>query len=366
MKILDRYLARIFFNALVIFALSFLGLYLVSDAMLNLGEFSTRGKFDFNKMLGHYMATGPQIIYRLAPFLVLMSAMFSVTRMGRLGELIPIRAAGINLRRTFFPLFIFAAVIGLTVAGVQEFYVPGLAEDMRGMQKDKYINPDFHEDSRGNGFMAVAYDIPKKTMRRVYFFHPDKNSPYHLTAQWAVWENENSSAGWRFFKGRKFAYVVAGFKPAGTRNNSSFDLRPAWKFTDLPKQGLFIKSDLAPVDVESSDKLAAYLSLSDLSRLARKHPSHHHYRVEWHVRLAYPVTFFVLLLIGLPCVLIPETRNTFLGIGLCLVVCLFYIVVFLVFTEMGNQGNISPWAAAWMPILIFGTLGITLMDAIKT
>jgi lipopolysaccharide export LptBFGC system permease protein LptF len=356
MTILDRYIARSFLGALIIFTTSMLGLYMVSDAMFQLKDFSSGDRFEFEKLLNHYLSIAPQVVYRLAPFLVLMSAMFTATRMSRLGELVPVRAAGISIHRTFLPVFVLAGVIGLGVAAFQEYYVPALAEDIRNTQKETTIYPDIIRDSFGNSILADSYNIPATEMRKIYFHHEGKDGYYHVSAERAKFETLDGASGWRFFKGRRFTYSEPG--RIATEGPKYVE--------DIPKDGLFIQSDATPVLVENTDKLASYLSLRDLSNLYERNPSRKYYRVETCTRLAYPLTFLVLLLIGLPCVLISETRNPILGIGLCLLVCLGYIIVFLVFTELGNRGVVGPVVAAGMPLLFFGVLGITLFDAIKT
>jgi lipopolysaccharide export LptBFGC system permease protein LptF len=208
----------------------------------------------------------------------------------------------------------------------------------------------------GNTFLAKYYLKKTKEMSEVRLHHEDAKGSFHVIAAKAAWESGPRGSGWRLFTGKLYTYDTGG--RLIRRDNSLF--------TTLPKEGFFISSDLLPATLESMRAAAAYHSIGDLARQYQKNKTHHHLKVEIHVRLAYPVTFLVLLLIGLPCVLIPETKNIFLGVGLCLLVCLLYIVVFVFFTEIGNRGTVTAMAAAWMPLVLFGSLGITLFDAIRT
>ena len=45
---------------------------------------------------------------------------------------------------------------------------------------------------------------------------------------------------------------------------------------------------------------------------------------------------------------------------------LAYLAVFIVFVELGNKGVVKPVVAGWMPIIIFGSLGIAVFDSLRT
>lgn len=352
MSTLDRYVSRAFLVAFLIFSTCLMGLYIAADAMFRLKDFSSGGELVLGEVLEHYLANGPLIFYRIAPFLVLMAAMFTVTRMSRLTELAPIQAAGISLYRAFAPIFAVAFIIALGLTAMKELYIPELAESIRESKSGKAMSPPLVRDREGNTFLANRYHVAEKRMNRVYVTHTGGGGVFHVKAREAAWEDGPDGVGWRVKDGRVFRY-------SGKQGEYDFE--------DLPEMGMLIKSSLLPVDVENTDKVAEYLSLGDLNELHRKNPTHAHLKVELHTRLAYPLTFLVLLLIGLPCVLILDTKNAFMGIGLCLGVCLIYIIVSLYFTDIGNRGDtISPVVAAWMPLVVFGTVGITLFDAIRT
>ncbi len=194
-------------------------------------------------------------------------------------------------------------------------------------------------------------------MRKVYLHRVRKGGSEHIRAAEAVWTESGDKKGWLLKKGTRYRYD--GKNQLIVKNSRAV-------ITELPAEGLFVRSGVTPADVESTERAAVYLSIGDLSAQHAKNPHRHHLRVEIHVRLAYPLTFLVLLLIGLPCVLIPETKNMFVGIGFCLLICLAYIIVFVYFTDLGNRGTLSPVVAAWMPLVVFFSFGVAMFDAIRT
>jgi lipopolysaccharide export system permease protein len=73
-----------------------------------------------------------------------------------------------------------------------------------------------------------------------------------------------------------------------------------------------------------------------------------------------------LLFLGLPFVLSGTDRRMVSLVGMSLVVS----VAFQLFTQLcmrlGNVEVIGPELAAWMPVLVFGTLAAGLHDLVKT
>ena len=78
------------------------------------------------------------------------------------------------------------------------------------------------------------------------------------------------------------------------------------------------------------------------------------------------MSFFVLLLLGLPFVLKTETKNFYLGIGVCILVCIVFLLIDMACSELGERLRIAPAAAAWLPILIFGPIGFFMFDSVRT
>jgi lipopolysaccharide export LptBFGC system permease protein LptF len=46
--------------------------------------------------------------------------------------------------------------------------------------------------------------------------------------------------------------------------------------------------------------------------------------------------------------------------------CVFYMSADLVFRTLGLEGSLHPLLAGWVPLLFFGSLGIVLVDTMRT
>ena len=49
-----------------------------------------------------------------------------------------------------------------------------------------------------------------------------------------------------------------------------------------------------------------------------------------------------------------------------LLLCVFYFGADFIFRNLGIQGSLDPLLASWTPVLIFGSVGFVLFDAMRT
>jgi lipopolysaccharide export system permease protein len=61
-----------------------------------------------------------------------------------------------------------------------------------------------------------------------------------------------------------------------------------------------------------------------------------------------------------------QNRNVFISAGLCLVLCAVFFAVGFGCKHLGEKELLSPALAAWLPVVVFGSLSFALFDAIHT
>jgi lipopolysaccharide export system permease protein len=108
------------------------------------------------------------------------------------------------------------------------------------------------------------------------------------------------------------------------------------------------------------------LSYREVGHLAQRDPDNVVYETLLQHDITFPIANLVLLLVGLP-ILLQQSRGKpaeRLVIG-CLL-CVFYFAFDFVLMNLGLQGGIEPALAAWLPVLVFGSLGIVLFDSMKS
>ena len=74
----------------------------------------------------------------------------------------------------------------------------------------------------------------------------------------------------------------------------------------------------------------------------------------------------ILLFIGIPFILTGNRKNALRGLGRCLLIGIVFFIVSFICQDLGYKGNLAPLLSAWLPVALFGTIGIVLFDSIPT
>ena len=82
--------------------------------------------------------------------------------------------------------------------------------------------------------------------------------------------------------------------------------------------------------------------------------------VERHSRFAYPLSTFILTLIGVSLSSRKVRGGTGLHIGIGITLCFSYILFSRFFSEFANSGTIRPWIAVWLPNIIYLCIAVYL------
>ena len=128
---------------------------------------------------------------------------------------------------------------------------------------------------------------------------------------------------------------------------------------------LFIPSDLTNDDLtlRQSSRWLDLMSLNTISRLLKrgKVPDRDAAILAKHVRFADPVNNLILLLLALPFILSRE-RNIKASAGLSVLMTGAYFA----FIHVTRVVGLPPMLAAFLPIVLFGTVAAVMLDSIKT
>ena len=89
-------------------------------------------------------------------------------------------------------------------------------------------------------------------------------------------------------------------------------------------------------------------------------------RVERALKIAIPVTCIIIALFGAPLATSTQRGGAAYGIGISLATTVTFLMLIQLTKAIGGKGLIPPDAAAWIPSVIFGTVGLVLMARVKT
>ena len=368
-KTIDRYVVRNFLFSYLVVLIGFLALAVVIDASMNLDEFMERIPGDLPAlkrvtslmgMMGNWYAVRVLLFFQLLmPIITVVAAVVTVVMMKRRNEFVPLLASGVSVYRALWPVvFLTLLASGMGLAN-QELVLPRVAhrlvrrpDDPLGREAEAVGGG--YTDQAGNRISADTYVPFTKILNKVVINGPPSEAGrMRIFADQAVW-NEPRQA-WLLTSGKiqRFDQRDVG--------------RPVEKFgPDQPKAAFFFETSLRPADVDRPKHWIQLSAQSELRRRILLRPEVPALRVELHRRYVIPLHAIVLLLLGLPLVLMQESKSVIVGLGVALVICLTYLGVQFVSEQMGSSGRLAPPLAVWLPIFLFGPVAIVLFDSIRT
>jgi len=388
-KTLDRYIIRSFLLNYTISLVVMIALAVVIEAFLRLDEFMEASR-SLNSTFGvvtlmfqYYTVRLPIIFHVMCPAVLLVGAMFTIGQLNRYNELLAMRAAGISVYRTIAPIFVMTVLITGVLIVDQEVVIPSMLKPIReaeemisGTQKDVYKRVDQH-DRHGTLFQIGEYHVFERKMTEgvliISYFPNSTDRQLMIKAKEGVWKRcPDGKERWVLSTGQIFAYDTDGHEIYPKQ----LDFEPEFgkegytvmRDDDKPEKFSQLHTSLTYQDVRPTDAfdIMAWQSTSDILENLKTSPESANLSVAFHRRLAFPLANIVLLMLGLPFVLSGEGRSTFVGLGICIVICAAFYGINILCTELGNRAALSPPAAAWLPIVLFMPTGLLLFDGVKT
>lgn len=364
-RLLDRYVLGIFLPAMAMFTLTLLFLFVAVDFASKLNKFLELRGMELLPFIGRYYAVRvPMLLVILIPSVMLFAPTFTVIKLARANEILPIAASGISLRRMSLP-FVLAAFAGTaTMALLDEVVLPMVGdqisetEDIFGVRNKKFNVEDY--DGRTKIF-ARLYSVETMTMSevvRITQLNDSKEPVEIVTATECRWDAKRKR--WVAFNGaveRPFELVeVPGEKPR------------TWK-QPIPPEGYVIESKLKPETMRKSSGLSSRFSFVKLRALVqemKKYPHVPSATLNVHARFSFPLSPVVLLLVGLPMVMDPNSKSFIKGLVFSFLLAIGYYMTHFACVDLGSKGGLHPVVAAWVPVTSFGIAGLVMFARMRT
>jgi lipopolysaccharide export system permease protein len=367
MYLLDRQLVRSYIKAYVICLVSLLTLYVVVDLFTNLDEFTEHHEKMKEVMLHigtYYGYKVTQIFDRLSEAICLLAATFTVALLQRNNELLPLLSAGVPTRRVVMPVLCVACVmLGLSVMN-QEMVISRIGDQLVNDKSDPYGDKDVLAkgayEPNGIHIEGRLATRKEKLVKKFYVIIPEQvaGTLINITAERAWYipyeEGKPYSGGWRLTE-------TQPERLPGGLNFSDLQMIDPGVFFLKTKRVDFeaITRHQNWFMFASTSQLLHELNKGDSNRLAAM-------AVTFHMRLTRPLLGFILVLMGLSVILRDQNRNVFISAGMCLVLCGLFFAAQFACKSLGDGEYLNPALAAWMPVLLFGPLSVTMFDAIHT
>lgn len=371
--ILDRYVLRLYWKALLVTFAALVGLYIVIDGFNNGDEFSQYGKRHPYGALGvvaeYYSPRVLQFFDQVSGLLAMLGSMFVLNTLSKGNELTAIIAAGISPARIVKPLLFASGVVASLGVLNREAGLPSVRDRLSRNAQDW-----LGETGRK---CTPRYDIRSEIQiagRATYAKEKRLAAPTirDLPPEFAAWGRQIAAED-------AFYLAAEGDRPAGyllrnvTQPANLGELPSGWlgeeQILFSPADTAWLKPDECFVASHVTfEQLAAggmwrrYLSTPELITGIRGQTIEPGADVKLtvHARVVQPLLDMALVLIGIPLVLRRGGRNivvsAVLGAGLAAGV----LVLTIACHAMGNNYLLNTALAAWLPLIVFGPVAFVM------
>lgn len=365
MTVLDRYLFRSLLTNYVIGIAVMLSLYVVLDLFVNMDEFTERGDPVLTvaaHVVDYYLPNLALYFAQLGGIITLFACGAVLARMRKLNEITAMLASGVSLYRVARPILIFAvAATGLLVIDT-ELIIPTVAhrlarkhDEVGGRRAYEVL---FLRDGEGALLSAGRFYPTTGELQSLLVMERDEAGAVQriIEADRATWEPPVAPfpmGTWRLDRGRGLTRAAqSGLGPSES------------KIEDFPTT---YRSNLGPHEIElrQAEGWIGFLSLAQLKELQSEPESDRGAIVRTrHARVVTLIVSLLLVLLGLPFFLDRSPANILADATRCVLICgLCYVGTFI--AQSIRIETLSAFIA-WIPVFIFGTLAMVLLDRVRT
>lgn len=329
-------------------------IFILIDFSENSDEFTNKGAAISEVWNQYYLNYIPEMIRLVSPLAVFIACLIITGQMTERLEITALKASGVSLYRLVVPYLIFGILLALSVSYLDAFIIPNSNAERIEFEKQYLGNAEDRLD-RGRIFRQES----DSTIVSFNYFEPGSNTGYQATvatfnekqvksiatANRVEWND--SLSVWNVDRYRIKTFSGSDFEEMDTTNvNLDLNLLPG----DLARRS----SDIYQLTYPE-----AFSYIESISRIGAGGLSLP--RTQLFSRIAYPMSIFVVCLIGFA--LATERRKAGRGfyIAAGLAISIIYLAFMKIIEPFGAAGTISPEFAAFVPHSIFFGVGIILL-----
>ncbi len=358
MRLLDRYIFKSLLLPLLYCFLGIVSIWLIQDMGDKLPALIDAGA-NVSQLLRFYRIQIPQIIVFSLPIALLLAALYSLGKLSRSNEIVSMVAAGVSISRLLVPLYI----VGLLATGATLALNYRLAPES-ALQSTKYYKELNDKRKRSKDLTAVLFR--NREANRTWYVErlaPDGSDARGVQI---LQQTDGGDAVWKLFA--RSAKYNPQTKIWTFLKGEFLELEPNGK---IVRQKPFETREFADLDesmirIITIDVLAENLgvpALHDYLQMNRDLPEAQlgAFKTHLHYRWALPWACLIVLLLAGGLGIAFSRRGVMRGVLTAIV--LFFLLFFLraLFISLGQGGRIAPIPAAWVPMVLFGLLGIVLI-----
>ncbi|MFH1283549.1 MAG: LptF/LptG family permease [bacterium] len=355
MKILTKHILREFIKPFIFSLFLFSVIILVSELFENLDTFLSTHT-SFNVILKYLLAYAPISFFEIVPVATLLAVLFSLSTFVQRGEFTAVKSAGIYPIRILFPLLLTGILISFLIMIGNDTITPRAVELVNKIYYKEVRNIAEYKNTiwdnlviRGQDnkvFFINRFDYNTKKFTRIVIntYQNDDILANQIDAESMGWDNENSR--WYLHNGIERFFTQSG-------NDIVKEIPFTDKIIDLKERPIDFIPRIKKLDEMTFNELKKLITkLKKMGLPFRKE------LVELHMKISYPFSNFIIMLIGIPFALLVRKSGRMLNFAFAIAIAFFYWGLLSLGRSMGESGILNPLIAAWFSNFIIGSIGI--------
>lgn len=362
MTTFDRYLLRRFLHTFVILFVTLYGLYVVIDGFTNVDSFQ-EGTDDLvvmlRRMASYYAYQSSMMVDLLGPTVAVASVMVVAALLVKNNEYQPILAAGVPLARLALPFAVGLLMVTAAILANQEYVLPRIADKLDGPRSElkaamQDVTPQI-DYTTGIVIEGNSLDVPGRRIVGARFVLPAPEivgvlRTLDAEAARYVPKTSKNPAGW----------VLTNTSPANYEELPLTKRGIDYVVPVLGSDEIFVRSDISFDLVFDNSRSATWQATPELvQRIRNPALSQHVARDQTfllHQRLVQPLLNLLAGLACIPLVIRRESRSLVASLAMACGIQGLMLGALHGATLLGKSGFVPTDVAAWLPVIVCGTL----------
>ena len=351
-RTLDKYILGKFLRTYIFGILMVVVILVVFDYVEKVDDF-TELKAPWKAIVwDYYMNFIPQFISQFSALFTFISVIFFTSKMAMQTEIVAILSGGVSFRRFMWP-YLMGATLITALSLVLSLWVIPEGQKASVEFQNKYLKsqqtlvyPDHVYRQIENDTYAYVRGF-SPGLERVPFFAIERFEGAELVE---TLDAANASFDVESKRWTAPRYMIYSRGEDGTLSSKQYRNLDTLINLDVRELG----------DISGVVKTLTFEELNDFLVQQRNKGSDEVFliEVERHARFSYPISTFILTIIGVALSSRKIRGGMGMHIGVGIALCFSYLMLGRVFEQIAISGSIEPWIGVWLPNVIFAFIAI--------
>lgn len=357
-KLADKYILKELIYPFFFGVIAFTSISAGIGVIPNLIRESTRYSLALDVVLKLFFSRLPEIIVYTFPTSILLASLVAFNRLSSDSEVTAFKASGVSFYRLITPALFVGLMVSLMTITFNEIIVPR-ANNYSDLVLDKARatdKPTLHQsiaipEYQDGQLRRTIYadSLVGQIMYRVTIIENDGGGVSRVVfADKAMWQKHG---GWVFDAG-----VMHNFSPDDRLQILSVKFSRELININYSPDDLLINQDKKDPRNMNFPELDRYIGQSAKAGLDTKS-----LLIQLHQKLSIPFACLIFTLLGAPMGVKPTRGSSSVGIGISLMVVVFYYILLAMGQWMGTYNIVPAWFSAWLPNLVTGAIGLVFL-----